>query len=85
MEEKKEELEDCILVLSDILDVMYNKELVSYQKLSQKEFLNWQEYERSWKYLDIECDLFKNSHLTNLGNKKKPRLTSAGKQVILDK
>ena len=30
MEDKKEELEDCILVLSDVLDVMYTKDYVSF-------------------------------------------------------
>ena len=30
MEDKKDELEDCILVLSDVLDVMYTKDYVSF-------------------------------------------------------
>ncbi|XP_052098499.1 dedicator of cytokinesis protein 1-like isoform X2 [Mytilus californianus] len=32
MEEKKEELEDCILVLSDIMDVMYSKDFGSHEE-----------------------------------------------------
>ena len=32
MEEKKEELEDCILVLSDIMKVMFERESVSLNK-----------------------------------------------------
>ena len=44
MEDKKEELEDCILVLSDVLDVMYTRDYVSLIQVDiLKIGINWVE------------------------------------------